>query len=139
MSTAANIITPDAKSLAPPTLNSRVQCTNFQLNNISSSYNMGTSTSVYDASNCMTAVTTKDGGNAAVVFAGMTGAGDLGVQCPADHPYYHSFSEVWVIVGGNGGAGVSASCCTVPPNRVSSSTSWQNASADAAGLGACNQ
>lgn len=96
---------------------------------------------VFDTADCISVNSTNTGMAAANAVVGFVGGGDLGIMCPASHPFYTSYNETWVFVFSNGGVNPSARCCKVPPNKVANSTNWATATPDTVfgGQGICNQ
>lgn len=96
---------------------------------------------VFDSADCIDGNTTNTGMAAANAVVGFIGGGDLGMMCPADHPFYTSYNEKWIFVLSTGAVIPSVKCCKVPPNKVANTTNWTTATPDTVfgGQGICNQ
>jgi hypothetical protein len=121
------MVTTDSTTMGPQSVATRIQCTQFIMNNVTAKpWNLNNSSS--SPTGCVST------GVGRVIFIGGDAIGTLGAQCPADHPFAQSTSEDWNTLLGFGAATQGLVCCTTPPNQIQTITNWQSPS----GSGKCD-
>jgi hypothetical protein len=115
---AFSMNTTDSATMAPQAVATKIQCTKFIMNDVAATPG-GSNNTASSPTGCISV------GGGQVVFVGGDAIGNLGTQCPADHPFAQSTSEDWNTFFGFGAANHGLVCCTAPPNKLQTITSWQ--------------
>jgi hypothetical protein len=126
VSAIAMTTTDSASTLLPhPNVITKAQCTRLSVNDVDATYPFTQSSLPIDNSLCT------GGSGFHLVLSGPglgAGGGQLGYQCPDDHPFLMSYTQNWGMGWGAVGATANATlCCLTPPTKVAARTSWETA------------